>query len=79
MPRSAPYRWPDHAAAALLGASLGWFVIALIWHLHWHATAPWPATVGGAAAGAGWWWAARPCWSGARDRPGPGTSAPADG
>ena len=52
MPRSAPYRWPDHAAAALLGASLGWFVIALIWHLHWHATAPWPAAVGGAAVGA---------------------------
>ncbi len=79
MPRSAPYRWPDHAAAALLGASLGWFVIALIWHLHWHATAPWPATVGGAAAGAVLVAGGAALLVRARDRPGPGTSAPADG
>ena len=79
MPPSAPYRWPDHAAAALLGASLGWFVIALIWHLHWRATAPWSAAVGGAAVGAVLVAGGAALLVRARDRPGPGASAPADG
>jgi hypothetical protein len=52
LPRSAPYRWPDHIATALIGLSLGWFGVSLAWwYLDRHRPAPWAASVGGAVLG----------------------------
>jgi hypothetical protein len=52
LPRSVPYRWPDHVAAGLIGLSLGWFGVSVAWwYLDRHRAAPWAASVSGAAVG----------------------------
>ncbi len=78
LPRSTPYRWLDHAAAAVIGVSLGWFVTALIWDLHQHATAPWPAATGGGVGGGLLAAAGAALLVRIRDRARTGTPTPAD-
>jgi hypothetical protein len=52
LPRSVPYRWPDHVATGLIGLGLGWFAVSVAWwYLDRHAPAPWPASAAAAVVG----------------------------